>query len=29
MPETAGNGEIVAVATLPDGTRLAQAVATL
>ncbi len=29
MPETAGNGEVVAAATLPDGTRLAQAVATL
>src|SRR5690606_6238025 len=29
MPETDGNGEIVAVAILPDGTRLAQAVATL
>src|SRR5690606_20885970 len=29
MPETAGNGEVVAVAPLPDGTRLAQAVATL
>ncbi|MDG6348332.1 folate-binding protein [Luteimonas sp. 8-5] len=29
MPETDGNGEIVAVATLPDGTRLAQAIATL
>ena len=29
MPETEGNGEIVAVAALPDGARLAQAVATL
>ena len=29
MPETDGNGEVVAVAILPDGTRLAQAVATL